>query len=215
MGHDDDGNKILLFENGKGAVDDDGDAEKDTSIVPRLNTHSIPQWKEVLSRLSHHDVLGARLALSTTMMMMTTIMNTALNFTTAVTADMMMVAAQVANSTVTTTTSAVALTTVTIAAVATNSSSNATTTACEMCGWLAAIGSMLAFGSFGVPIKSEACQRLQVDPLVFQSYKTAMCFFTSWLILFFGRSLTTTTTKLPFLFFLLVLSYLLFIRLNG
>jgi glucose uptake protein GlcU len=42
---------------------------------------------------------------------------------------------------------------------------------------------MLAFGSFAVPIKSEAARSVDVDPLVFQSYKTLMCFLTSWLVL--------------------------------
>lgn len=48
--------------------------------------------------------------------------------------------------------------------------------ACESCGWAAAVVSMLSFGSFGVPIKSETCQRLNIDPLVFQSYKSVVCF---------------------------------------
>jgi hypothetical protein len=53
----------------------------------------------------------------------------------------------------------------------------------EACGFVAAFGSALAFGSFGVPIKSEAAQSVDIDPLVFQSYKTIVCFATSWLIL--------------------------------
>mmetsp|Transcript_27961 Transcript_27961/g.32040 ORF Transcript_27961/g.32040 Transcript_27961/m.32040 type:complete len:500 (+) Transcript_27961:117-1616(+) len=55
------------------------------------------------------------------------------------------------------------------------------------CGWLAAIISCISFGSFAVPIKSNECQRINVDPLVFQSYKTAMCFFTSLLLLPLGQ----------------------------
>ncbi len=42
-------------------------------------------------------------------------------------------------------------------------------------GWLAAIVSCFSFGSFAVPIKSNECQKNDVDPLVFQTYKTAMC----------------------------------------
>jgi glucose uptake protein GlcU len=62
-----------------------------------------------------------------------------------------------------------------------------------MCGWLAALGGMLAFGSFGVPIKSKVVQSLHIDPLVMQSYKTAMCFLTSWLfVLVRGESYTFT-----------------------
>jgi glucose uptake protein GlcU len=55
--------------------------------------------------------------------------------------------------------------------------------ACEVCGWMAAALSALAFGSFGVPIKGRAAQRLQIDPMVFQTYKTAVCFLTCWPIL--------------------------------
>ncbi len=47
MGHDD--GKILLLKKMEKERLMEGDDEEDTSIVPRLNTHSIPQWKEVLS----------------------------------------------------------------------------------------------------------------------------------------------------------------------
>ena len=50
---------------------------------------------------------------------------------------------------------------------------------CTACGWLAAILSCLSFGSFAVPIKSKAARECNVDPLVFQSYKTFMCFATA------------------------------------
>jgi len=56
----------------------------------------------------------------------------------------------------------------------------------EALGWMAAIGSMLAFGSFGVPIKSDAANAVDIDPLVFQTYKSTMCFCTSWLVLLAG-----------------------------
>jgi hypothetical protein len=56
----------------------------------------------------------------------------------------------------------------------------------EAIGWMAAIASMLAFGSFGVPIKSDAANSVDIDPLVFQSYKSFMCFATSWLVLLAG-----------------------------
>ncbi|GAX18693.1 hypothetical protein FisN_10Hh093 [Fistulifera solaris] len=56
---------------------------------------------------------------------------------------------------------------------------------CEICGWAAAIASALAFGSFGVLIKSDAAKSVDIDPLVFQSYKTFMCFLTSWIVLFY------------------------------
>jgi hypothetical protein len=63
---------------------------------------------------------------------------------------------------------------------------------CEACGWAAAILAMLAFGSFGVPIKSDASRSVDIDPLVFQSYKTFMCFVTSWLVLLFGQDFSYT-----------------------
>jgi hypothetical protein len=62
----------------------------------------------------------------------------------------------------------------------------------DTCGWLAALGGMLAFGSFAVPIKSDVAKSVDIDPLVFQSYKTFMCFMTSWLILLYGEELTFT-----------------------
>lgn len=55
-----------------------------------------------------------------------------------------------------------------------------------MCGWMAAVGGMLAFGSFGVPIKSKVAQTLDIDPLAMQTYKTSMCFLTCWLVLLYG-----------------------------
>lgn len=58
---------------------------------------------------------------------------------------------------------------------------------CDACGWAAAFVSMLGFGSFGAPIKSEAAKSVDIDPLVMQSYKTFMCFITSWLVLAFGE----------------------------
>ncbi|CAB9519490.1 expressed unknown protein [Seminavis robusta] len=56
----------------------------------------------------------------------------------------------------------------------------------EALGWMAAFASMLAFGSFGVPIKSDAANSVDIDPLVFQSYKSLVCFATSWLVLLAG-----------------------------
>lgn len=53
---------------------------------------------------------------------------------------------------------------------------------CESCGWIAAIVSMIAFGTYGVPMKSISAT-IKPDPLVFQSYMTAMVFVTSWVIL--------------------------------
>ena len=63
---------------------------------------------------------------------------------------------------------------------------------CDLCGWMAAFCSMIAFGSFGAPIKSKVAKSLDIDPLVFQSYKTFMVFCTCWLILLTGEELTFT-----------------------
>lgn len=50
-------------------------------------------------------------------------------------------------------------------------------------GWIAAWVAVVAFGSFGVPLKWVTTQ---VHPLVLQSYKTTMCFASCWIILLFG-----------------------------
>mmetsp|Transcript_17836 Transcript_17836/g.27285 ORF Transcript_17836/g.27285 Transcript_17836/m.27285 type:complete len:127 (+) Transcript_17836:196-576(+) len=52
-----------------------------------------------------------------------------------------------------------------------------------MNGWTYAILSILCFGSFGVPIKSRVTVLLNIDPLVFQTYKTLACLFTSPIVL--------------------------------
>lgn len=63
---------------------------------------------------------------------------------------------------------------------------------CDACGWTAAFMAMLGFGSFGAPIKSEAAKSVDIDPLVFQSYKSIMCFLTSWLMLALGEPFSFT-----------------------
>lgn len=52
-------------------------------------------------------------------------------------------------------------------------------------GFAAALASTVFFGSFGVPIKSQAIVKAQVDPVIFQCYKTAACFCSCWLALLF------------------------------
>ena len=42
-------------------------------------------------------------------------------------------------------------------------------------GWFAAFVGMLGFGSFAVPIKGDAANSVDIDPLVMQSYKSLMC----------------------------------------
>ena len=55
------------------------------------------------------------------------------------------------------------------------------------CGWLAAIVSCVGFGTFAVPVKSPSVQSVDVDPLVFHTYKVIMCFLTSFLVLPMGQ----------------------------
>lgn len=59
-------------------------------------------------------------------------------------------------------------------------------------GWLGALMGAIGFGSFAVPIKGEAADSVDVDPLVMQSYKTMMCFLTSWLVLLMGQEFSFT-----------------------
>jgi len=61
------------------------------------------------------------------------------------------------------------------------------------CGFVAAFISCLCFGSFCVPMKSEAARKLDVDPLVFQTYKTFMCFISSFVVLLLGVEKLTFT----------------------
>ncbi len=42
-------------------------------------------------------------------------------------------------------------------------------------GWFAAFVGAIGFGSFAVPIKGNAANSVDIDPLVMQSYKSLMC----------------------------------------
>jgi hypothetical protein len=53
----------------------------------------------------------------------------------------------------------------------------------ELTGLIAAFLAAVSFGSYGVPMKGEAATRVDVDPLVFQSYK-AVTVFVSCFVLF-------------------------------
>jgi hypothetical protein len=90
---------------------------------------------------------------------------------------------------ITTTTSVVAVVT-----SATTADTSTIGSSCEICGWMAAICSALAFGTFAVPIKSDVARSVNIDPLVFQSYKTIMCFATAWFILLVPNHHTFTFT---------------------
>jgi len=52
-------------------------------------------------------------------------------------------------------------------------------------GWAAAFCAMIFNGSFAIPVKSERCKRLDIDPLVFQTYKTVMCLISSYAIVWY------------------------------
>ena len=69
------------------------------------------------------------------------------------------------------------------------------------CGWIAAVVGCVGLGTFGVPIKSNAANRVDVDPFVMQTYKSSMCFITSWLVLLIGMSLPTVPQLRPILLF--------------
>lgn len=55
----------------------------------------------------------------------------------------------------------------------------------ENCGWVAAILAVFTWGSFGVPIKSNVT--VDVNFFVMQSYKTIVCFVTSFLVVLLGE----------------------------
>lgn len=61
-----------------------------------------------------------------------------------------------------------------------------------MMGWFAAFVGTIGFGSFAVPIKGDAANSVDIDPLVMQSYKSLMCFLTSWLVVLLGQEVTFT-----------------------
>lgn len=63
----------------------------------------------------------------------------------------------------------------------------------ELIGWFAALVGTIGFGSFAVPIKGDAANYVNIDPLVMQSYKTVMCFLTSWLVVLLGQEVTFTS----------------------
>jgi glucose uptake protein GlcU len=50
-------------------------------------------------------------------------------------------------------------------------------------GFLAALCSILMFGSFNIPLKAERTQRVNPDPMVFQIYLNFAIFISSWLVL--------------------------------
>lgn len=61
----------------------------------------------------------------------------------------------------------------------------------ETCGWIAAVGAVLSFGSFGVPLKLTS--KVDAHPLVMQSYKTIVCFATCWFVVLLGEEIRWTS----------------------
>jgi glucose uptake protein GlcU len=57
----------------------------------------------------------------------------------------------------------------------------------ENCGWVAAIVAVIAWGSFGAPLKTSA--KVEVNFFVMQTYKTVICFITCWFVLLLGVDL--------------------------
>jgi glucose uptake protein GlcU len=55
----------------------------------------------------------------------------------------------------------------------------------DTCGWIAAVLAVFSWGTFGVPVKSNV--NVDVNFFVMQSYKTVVCFLTSWLVIFLGE----------------------------
>lgn len=55
------------------------------------------------------------------------------------------------------------------------------------CGLIAAVAGVLGFGTFGAPLKSDAANSVNPDPFVLQTYKSMMCFLTSFLVLGLGE----------------------------
>ena len=54
----------------------------------------------------------------------------------------------------------------------------------DNCGWAAAVVAVIAWGSFGAPLKTTA--KVEVNFFVMQTYKTVICFLTCWLVLPLG-----------------------------
>lgn len=62
----------------------------------------------------------------------------------------------------------------------------------DACGYIAAFISLICLGSFGVPIKSDKANQVNIDPLAMQTYKSTMCFLLCWTVLLFGVKFSFT-----------------------
>eukprot|EP00536_Pseudo-nitzschia_multiseries_P017949 jgi/Psemu1/321262/estExt_fgenesh1_pm.C_19690001 len=63
-------------------------------------------------------------------------------------------------------------------------------TCTDACGWVAAFVAAASYGTYGVPIKHT--KKLDIHPLVFQSYKTFVMFVTCWGVKFLGEEIAFT-----------------------
>jgi hypothetical protein len=63
----------------------------------------------------------------------------------------------------------------------------------DSCGWIAAFIATLSFGSYGVSIKESSKKNVDADPLVLQSYKVIVFFFSSFFVVFLGEDLRWTS----------------------
>jgi glucose uptake protein GlcU len=61
----------------------------------------------------------------------------------------------------------------------------------EQYGYIAAAASMLAFGSFNIPLKLRSTQDAKPDPMVFQVYINIAVFISSWLVLTYNPFIPT------------------------
>lgn len=57
----------------------------------------------------------------------------------------------------------------------------------QSCTILGILCGIIASGSFGAPLKCHSVNMCNPDPFVLQTYKTGMCFITSWMLLFLGE----------------------------
>lgn len=60
----------------------------------------------------------------------------------------------------------------------------------DACGWVFAFVAAVSYGTYGVPIKHT--KHIDVDPFVFQSYKTLVMFATCWGVKLLGEEISFT-----------------------
>jgi hypothetical protein len=53
----------------------------------------------------------------------------------------------------------------------------------QLIGFSAIVGSWISYGSFGMPIKTKRVVEANVNPIVYQGYKSVTVFILCWLVL--------------------------------